>query len=425
MEISESQVKNGKLRILRVLLTACFVLGALAFFARLLPLLGDELRVDDFTPDYVSSKAWVQGEDPYADLNSLAKRFTPEAPQSPWPDGQRNPHPPLHVALFALVSWLPYKAARIAWLVVMSSLMVTGIYLVLRRFAVRRVHAIAGGIVTLSLPIAQLDLSYGQIGGLSVFIIAFAWRAPGDRASPAAGAALGVLTALKFFPALLAIPLLRKRQFRALGGQVATAIVLTVVGGAALGADSFDTWLTQASPDNFKHWAPSPANISLTGFPLRWLTENLWHPGAPDQPVLAFGVVGALIVAGCLCVLVTPARRSGDVFLAALPWMILIAPLSGTLSLVLVIPALIAMVIRSLETHRRAAVTLFFAVAILGVGGLPWLPTYGPNMSTIAILAGYAIPTYALLLLVILDWRRSTAHSVPDRDGFATAPSSP
>src|SRR2546421_2903569 len=111
-------------QMLRFLGFLAVVLGLVSVLSRVSYTFTNRGVTNDFTEDYVSARAWSDGLDPYTDTGKLIPRYfgSNSAYYDIDPIGQGGtPHPPPMVLSVWLLSWLPYKAARIIWLLLMAS----------------------------------------------------------------------------------------------------------------------------------------------------------------------------------------------------------------------------------------------------------------------------------------------------------------
>ena len=393
---------------------ALAALGIVAVASRVAAFQNDDLVADDFTQDFVSAEAWAAGEDPYGLQRVQGPRLI-DAPISvdSLRREHRNPHAPAQFLLLAPLTALPYRAARTIWLLLTTGLTTVALFALARGFGWSRGAAWTLGLAALALPVVQSDLLYGQIGGPLLALLVLAWRDVKAGREVRAGVAIGLAAAIKLFPAFLIIPLIRRRQWRGIGFLCATAAVVTGGSMAIVGWTATSSWLNVAAPENFRFWRGAPVNISLPGTAFRWLTEGPWRGGVPDRAALATAIAIALMAVCAVCAYTTAARSSRDVFIAALPWMLLAGPLTGDLSLTIVMPFLFAVTVTAFAEEGAARrIFVIVAAAILMIGTPPGLPGPRADLSVLTVVAGYGLPTLALLALAVADTnsRRSTLH---------------
>ena len=373
---------------------------------------------NEFTQDYVSARAISDGLDPYAPERALMERYLPGRPAYV----VRNPHPPLQILLVWPFSRLPFRGARAIWLLVQAAAIASAIALIGRELGWSRSIAAVVGIGALAVPVAQKELVYGNLNGLMLLLLAVAWRALRAERESAAGAAVGAATALKLFPLFMLIPLIRMRRTKGAGVAVASGAILTVVGFIPVGFSSIHG-LRASLAENAAFWRAAPFNVSLVAIPYRWLDTTIWHTGVATAPRAA-GAIAGLLIAGCLMsAYVTPAYRSRDVFWAAAPWMVLMSPLAWDWYLVLTLPIVVLIISHAVEDRQPPGVLALVAIAIVLVGAPPGLPAPGQPISFVALVLGYGLATYGLVLLGVADFtRRSRAAQDSPAQASQAAP---
>ena len=393
----------------RVTLTIlALVLGALAVASRATSLGDTDLTRNDFTPDYVSATALLNGRDPYASLSSLVHYVGPNAPYYGPPSfDSRNVHPPALIVMVAPLSKLPYRTARIIWLALMAACSAAAIALTARHLGARTGNALVIGIGALALPVFQKDLVYGQSNGLLLLLLVVAWLQMKQRRDGVAGVALGLAIALKLFPALMAIPLIRMPRRRALASTIASSVIFSAVGVFLVGIGSTREFVKPATPVNFAFWRAAPMNLSLPGIAYRWLTSSRWRPGAANAPGIAAALAFALIALCVVAMFKTPARMSGR-FWAAIPLMLLATPLMWETYLVFVVPSVMIAIARG-----NVSTPVLIAAAIAAIGIAPALPSPPRLVPDVAQVFGYALPTYALIALALSEWRARAPDARP------------
>ena len=391
---------------------AAIVLGSLAVASRLSPEDSDLIR-NDFTQDYVSAKAWSEGRDPYARTSDLATRYLGEerATIVKALGEQPNPHTPAAIVIARPLSTVPYDIARAGWVILTAVLFVVSVALVGRELGWSWVRSLSVGMGTLALPVVQLDLTYVQWNAPMLLLIVVGWRLLKRGHDLPAGALFGIAAAIKLYPALLFVALLAMRRWRAAGGMVAVATIVTGGGMAAIGVDASRRFLDIAS-SNFGYWRSAPMNLSISAAPYRWLTDSVWRPDAPHLPALAAILSLAVLVGGAYALYRTPARASGDIILAALPWTVLLAPLSWPLTPVLAIPTMLVMVARSHAERGMPHPVLLVAIAVI-VAPIPGLP-HGAGTPVLTLIFGHGLATIALLVVAVKEWRRPRASTSSD-----------
>jgi Glycosyltransferase family 87 len=386
------------------------VLGLIQLFSYRNLLSGPFLTQNDFTPNYVAAKAWLHGENPYQELPPLIRReFGPNVESYALrPMNQRNSHPPFLIVLVSPLTRLPFRAARSIWLSLGVASVALAVGLCCRTLMFGWPTTVLLMIAAFALSPVTSDVSNGQINGFILLLLVGAWRASKDGKREAVGGALlGVAIALKLYPVILIVPLLRERRHRTVLVAVAVAASLSIAGALGVGLSAVRTWRSLAAPNDFSYWASSPLNASLPGLAVRWLTRNPWQRTMLDQPALA-ALLAIALVAGCIFGIArTRARVSGDLFWAAVPWMVVASPLAWNHYVVLALPLLILSFRRWPVLNRTERVAIIVGWVLATETPVPvelWL--FGGHVSRTSLasyLAIHAMFLYGLIIVGITD----------------------
>lgn len=359
------------------LITGALALSLLKVFTYFDYLDPPTLTENDLAPDYVSAREWREGGDPYGLLipmfervigpNDLAHHFEPN---------QRNAHPPALLLFTVPLTLVGFSTARLIWLVAMLVAMFLAVYLFAREVSLSKPVSGALAFLALSLPVVSYDLRWAQINGLLLLGLVVAWRDLKRGNDRRAGLVLGVATALKIFPWILLIPVLRMGRRRGAGWFAATAAVVTIGSVLALGPASAGDFL-RASSDNQAIWSPAPHSISLVSAPYRWIVPDNWNDPTLPVPAVVPVLAAAALVICIAAALRTHGATTGDLYWATIPIMILASPIAWAhyLVLLLPIPLLLARrrgVLSGLRVRSNAV-----ALAILGFGttSVVWIGT--------------------------------------------------
>jgi hypothetical protein len=383
---------------------AIAALGVVTVVSRTVWIGSSSLPADDFTQDYLSARAWTHNDNPYGyqreqlprlvDADITAESFRPE---------HRNPHSPAEILFIAPLSALPYRTGRVIWLLFGAGATMFAAFAIARSFGWTRPAAAVAGLCALAIPVVGRDLLYGQFGGPLLALIVLAWRDMRSGKEARAGVALGAACALKLFPVFLLIPLIRKRRLEVVLATVATAGVLSIVSMLVIGADASWNWATEVASDNFSFWRGSPVNIALPGLPFRWLTDSFWRTDGPDLVSLAMMIAIGLVILAEFAALVNRNTLTSYLFISSLPWMLLAGPLTGDLSLPILLPFAVFATRWALQQEGFKRLSILVSVAVLAVGIPPGLPSPRPGLSVATLVLGYGLPTIALLVLGITD----------------------
>lgn len=401
--------------VVAIVALAIVALGIGAVASRVTSFSTDQLARNDFTQDYVSARAWTDDVNPYAPTAELADRYLAEARESVEVlyEDRRNPHPPLQIVLARPFASLSYRTARIVWLALMSLLIAVAVAITLLGLGARRGPALVAGTGSLALPIVQQDMIWVQINGLILILLVSGWWFVRLGAEARAGIALGFATALKIYPIIFVIPLLRMKRLRAAAWQIGTAATVGSIGVLAVGLSSTSTYFSEASPANYEYWRSAPMNVSLVSMPFRWLTTSVWRLPSINLPAAAIALA---IVIGLACLVAaarTPARASRDVFWAATPWMLLATPLAWSFTLSLMLPLLACLMVQGSRSRGLPHPVLLVAMLVLVITPFPGLPVPGPANSVLVVLVGFGLPTYALLWLGASEWIPGFSRETP------------
>lgn len=403
-----------------VLACVAIALGSAAVLSRATSFAPADVVRNEFTQDYVSARALAEGADPYAPAQELMDAYL---------EGRdayviRNPHPPAQIMLVRPLSSLPYSAARAIWLIGQAIAIAAAVAITVRGLGWTRATAIVAGIGALALPVAQKELVYGNLNGFLLLMLAVAWAslrdgretAPGSSLrsgrEAAAGIAVGFAAAIKIVPVFMLVPMLRARRVRAAAWTIGVAAIVSVLGFALAGFDTVSGFRSSLD-ENAGYWRAAPINVSVLAVPFRWLADSRWQEGLADVPALAAALAVVLAVGCVLAAFRTPAARSGDSFLAAMPWMVLISPLAWDWYLVLALPCAVAMIAQAARRGEPPGLLAVLGIALLVVGAPPGLPEPGRPLGSATLLLGYGLPTIALLVTASSDLTRRAAAPPP------------
>lgn len=385
------------------MLAVAVALGVLAVASRWTSFDPKHLTRNEFTEDFVSARAIADGEDPYADTDALiARTLGRDQSYEVAPMRLRNPHTPAQIAAVRTVAPLSYRAARLVWLLFQSAAMAGAAALLLRELGWSGGSSVAAGIGSLSIPVVQRELVYGNVTGIVLLLFVLAWRGLRRGGDTPAGIALGAAAALRLFPLFAIIPLVRMRRSKAIAWQLGTFLVLSLAGVLVAGSGSAGAFRSSATA-NFEFWRSAPMNMSLPGISFRWLTDSFWHDAPFDAPGPAAAVASILTLACAAAALTTPARRSEDIFWSAAPWMVLASPLAWDRFAILVLPLVAVVVARAARRGSLPGIGVLLATLPVALGTLPWLETPYRDTSVPVLLFGYGLTTYGIAAFALMD----------------------
>jgi hypothetical protein len=257
--------------------------------------------LSDYGQDYAAARGWWHGQDTNARTASLLAECC--ANIAPSYGGMQTAHPPFATLLALPLGWLPWPAARLAWLLI-SWAAITLAWLLLR---------VSPWLCAATASFWIIALGLGTHEPLLFLLLALALIMQ-DRAPRLAAVLVGACAAIKVYPALLILGLWiggrRRQALIALAtGAAALALCELVLGfGVTLG------WL-RFVPVNTQSYVDSNGNGSL----VRLVRAVI--PGA--EPTLV-----ALVVLLLLLLPLIPRIRAGTWLQPLVPVLLLVSPLS-------------------------------------------------------------------------------------------------
>jgi len=213
----------------------------------------------DATADWLVVTAATDGLDPYQDLVDLAEHYgieyAPVAADELGDFERVHPRTPGALMLLAPLAALPASWAH-PFMVVLNLAGLAWVWLVaLPRFewtASANRLPILGALLAATMAFLH-TLEYGTHSSLLLLLVIVYWSRLRARDSSVAGTALGVGIALRLFPALLLLPGLHWRRWRAVTASILSFLLLNVAGSIvfdlspadALGAlrSASDEWM--------------------------------------------------------------------------------------------------------------------------------------------------------------------------------------
>jgi alpha-1,2-mannosyltransferase len=289
----------------------------------------------------------------------------------------------------------------VAWSVLSVALLLAALFWTVRAARLGAVPALTAAAVFLVWEPLENSLGLGQINQLVLALLAlFVWSLTADR-PVLGGLALGAATALRIHPALFIAWLAWRRQWRACGSAVATAVACTALATATVGWTATVEYVTRVVPHyGYATVHGQLGNLSLTG----WLVAT-GHGLVPAVPLAAWCLLGVLASLAVLGVAVARLRPPGPIAASRLVpeaavvslVLLLVVPNTTINHLVFTLLPLAVLIDATLRDGGRARAA-WLAVAIVLIGAVddyyqhPSL-TAGPAV----LLAG--IKTYGLVIL--------------------------
>lgn len=350
-------------------------------------------------------------------------------------------HPPAYLLLIAPFVLPPIAIGALLWDLVNMLGLAAGVVLIARERGARpSTGQLVIFFVLLALwPPLQRALLEGQVSPLLFLLFVLAWRWARHGRSALAGGALGLAAALRLFPAFAVVYFLLRRDWRACCASIGVFVGCTLLALPFVGVDGFVAYVTREAPANSAEWAHHPHNTSLTGL------AHLIFTGSFELPPIVHALslatpLDALLIAVALGLLAWRTWRGRHhtfadderTFLAYLPGMLLISPMSWLYYyVILLLPILLLGVdtgwlgaisrggtpatgeIAPARRRRRVAWLLASASALL------WLYDAGERLPLTLLPPPlgqllFALPVCSLALLLCLDL---CIDWLPRRDG--------
>ncbi|MCU0491470.1 MAG: DUF2029 domain-containing protein [Chloroflexaceae bacterium] len=326
-------------------------------------------NMDDFKQYWQAAVNIRETGDPYAttpDMRDPAIQQARENNQFLW---VAYPNPPLLAYLVQPLAQFPHPLAQRLWFgvncVALAGLIALSIYASGSQLARRFWGVVAFG--ACAFPPTMMALFLGQIAILlSLLVVASLVLA--QRFRGLAGVLLALASFIKLYPGLIGVYYLVFRPRRAAWWSIAS--VAGIAGLTLLwhGITPYLTYVTKVVLGNYYPYE-AEFNISLVGFIRRLLTDNLYAIAIADVPQLATAliVIGSLAIVAlcfwCSSANATPLSRilQWNAWLCA---MLLLSPVNGYYNLVLLVPAVLAMV-RYIEVTAAAPVRIALMLATL------------------------------------------------------------
>ena len=263
------------------------------------------------------------------------------------------------------------------------------------------------------------NLHSGQLTLILVLLVTAIWALERSGRSVPAGFLIGIATAIKLFPAYLAMYYLARGQLRPLRTAVLSFTTITLLTLLVLGSDTYRDYVCVVLPHQTK-FRSFGYNLSIAGFWHKLFDpegERQWMSPLWASPVLARWAIGisdllVTLVVGTLAYRArTPAQR--DLALAiVIVAMLLVSPVTWDISLpLLLVP--IAVIARNADDSRWMTFPLMSILVViwtpqiiltkLALGGrclnvAPWTFMVGaPSVKFYALLAVLGLGLVAFL----------------------------
>jgi len=193
----------------------------------------------DFTYDYISAKASLNGEDPYVDAQTLTRRHLAESPVT-IPDHPSS-HTPVSISLVApLAAILTYRQAAIAWCLIELLLIACCAFLFWQENGERKGWRLWMPVAVTSFlflgwgPVKD-EIGNGQWTIVLLALLMVCQRALRTGRSALGGVALGAAMAVKLSGAPILIFLTMRKRWRAVGWATFTAALCNLLAAGFIG----------------------------------------------------------------------------------------------------------------------------------------------------------------------------------------------
>ena len=343
----------------------------------------------DFSYDYISARAVLAGDDPYADAQTLTRRHLAESPVD-IPDHPSS-HTPLSIVLVApLAATLAYPEAAVVWCLLEAALILASALLVGRFHLARRGGALWLGALATTLlffawgPVKD-ELGNGQWTMLLLLLLLGAWLALRAGREGLGGLALGLALAVKLSGGPILLFLLLQRRWRAAGTALAAALGGNLLAGLAMGFPALLKYYLQIGSYVTHYYRMAGHNYSLWTTGWRLFEGSLRHaPFGFSAPPLASLPALARPTSIAICLLVAAVglraawrRREQDASFGLLLYLtLLLNPVSWTYHIPLTILPL-GLTFAELRARAFPRRETMLAVILFSVVSLPFAAILG------------------------------------------------
>jgi hypothetical protein len=332
-------------------------------------------RINDFYQDWGSARNYWVGLPIYTHHATSIPRHL-GLPSNPVPSIEYNAHPPTSVLLALPLARLSYPNAVLVWNVISLVALGASLKIVANELAFpRRLLPPTLALMAFCHPIYG-NIYQGQLTLILVLLVTAIWALERSGRSCWAGLLLGAATAVKLFPAYLAVYYAARGRLRPLAGAVLAFLALTTLTAIVLGWDSYHDYLHIIinSQPKFRSFA---YNLSVAGF---W--HKLFDPVAETGPVeplwpspalARWGTLLTDLIVTMIVVLVTRRARTPVqrdlAFTSTVTAMLLVSPVTWDFSLPLLLVSIAVIGARVERSHARGII-----VALILILTIDWIP---------------------------------------------------
>ena len=362
----------------------------------------------DLMYDYVSARELRAGGNPYYPSQGLMETHISPGVEFDLDPRAANPHTPFQILLLAPLSLLGWVAAKNIWLIIDIGLLMVSAFIVCRELRLSVSATVLAMVGFALLPLSTLEFIHGQVGTLLLFLFVIGWIARRRGNEALCGIALGIAAALKIYPVLMLIPLVRSGARKTAFYLLGTSALVLASSALLIGVRATIDFV-EVSRHNLEMWAGVPDNVSVVSLPYRLLGSIF---GVQLAPAVGVGIVAVLGCVGLLLIYRSRGATSNDPYWASLPWILILSPIAWDHYLLLLLP-LVVLQVKSFEKPRDVPIPLRFGIAMmmLGTAGVASLlgmfaPHEGQSASAnaISLLPGI-VPMAGAIILGLYELR--------------------
>ena len=301
------------------------------------------IYIKDFMQEYLMARAVLSGENPYTPLPDLVVRFFGELSMG---DGlvpiltNVSPHPPPVSILFLPFGMLPYQSACVLWYFIEIALVVASVCLILKSLTSRPVgfrFVLVLALLFLAWNPFHVDLVFGQLSILNLFLLSLAWYKLSNEKLVPAGIWLGLSISIKLIAWPLVVWLIFIKRYKAAVSAILTFIVLNLLAALVISPQAVVQYYRVVGSQVYLQYGPSAANFSITGLLWRVFSgtsaeaiEGIRALPLLHLPALPNILAPIIILAALLLILLLPIcrrdQRAG--FIIVLTFCVLASPVT-------------------------------------------------------------------------------------------------
>lgn len=332
----------------RLLVIATGIVGLLSLAFSLQSLLPQNIFRKDFIQEYLLAKAVLNGIDPYTPLPALAERLIGPLPNLTFQ--HPTPHPPPVILLSLPLGWLTYQHAAIVWFAFELACILVSAYLLLQWSGIRPnlMIVLTCFLLLLAWSPVREELVVGQLMTLNLALLIGSWQMLRTDKEIRGGILLGSAIAFKLIAWPLAILLILRKRWRAIGAVGAVLVSANCLTAFFVGSQSIADYYLKVGPlvsmlyhsyiRNFSLWTIGWRVFDGTGSPVLTGVNAPPLVNAPNLacysslilPVILFAVGVFLAMRAstfnasfgimtCVSLLVSPVTWSHYLILALIP----------------------------------------------------------------------------------------------------------